>query len=224
VPEESGPVFSGPVVSKRVRGLLRRVFLFLLVCLVLATVAYVFRAPLLTALAKAWIVDDPPAKADAIVVLGGGVDYRPFGAARLYNAGYAPKILIMDVDLSPTERMGIKQPEKSVTRQILIHEGVPDSAIETVGRQVHNTYQESMGVKEWANKSGAKRLLITTEIFHTRRVRWLFRKQFRGTGTEIRTVAVQPWDYQSTNWWSREQGLVAFQNEWLKLPYYWFKY
>jgi uncharacterized SAM-binding protein YcdF (DUF218 family) len=183
-----------------------------------------FRASLLTGIANAWIVNDTPEKADAIVVLGGGVEYRPFAAARLYNEGYAPKILIMDVDLSPTERMGLKQPEKSVTRQILLRNGVPDSGIETVGHAVHNTYQESLGVKEWAKQNGAKQLLIVTEIFHTRRVKWLFRKQFRGTGTGIRSAAVQPWDYQSTNWWQHEQGLIAFQNEWVKLPYYWLKY
>jgi hypothetical protein len=55
-------------------------------------------------------------------------------------------------------------------------------------------------------------------------VRWHFRKRFKGTGTEIRVVAVQPDDYQSTNWWRHEQGLVAFQNEWVKFPYYLLKY
>jgi len=190
----------------------------------LLLVAYVFRAPLLTGVANAWIVNDAPEKADAIVVLGGGVECRPAAAARFYKEGLAPKILIMDVDLSPTEQMGVKQPEKSVTRQILLRSGVPESAIETVGHAVHNTYQESVGVKEWAKQNGAKRLLIATEIFHTRRVSWLFRKQFRGTGTELRVVAVQPWEYQSTNWWQNEHGLIDFQNEWLKLPYYWLKY
>src|ERR1039458_10225457 len=102
--------------------------------------------------------------------------------------------------------MGLKQPEKSVTRQILLRDGVPDSAIEIVGHSVHNTYQESVGVKEWARQNGAKRLLIATEIFHTRRVRWLFRKEFRGTGTEVRITAVQPWEYQASNWWQNEHG------------------
>ena len=175
-------------------------------------------------LANAWIVNDTPAKAGAIVVLGGGIECRPFAAARLYREGYAPKILIMDVDLSPTEQMGLKQPEKSVTRQILVREGVPDSAIEIVGHQVHNTYQESLGVKAWAETNGVSRLLVATEIFHTRRVRWLFRKTFKGTAMKVQIVAVQPREYQATNWWRNEQGLINFQNELVKLPYYWAKY
>jgi uncharacterized SAM-binding protein YcdF (DUF218 family) len=203
---------------------LRRIAWLLAFLCALLLVCYGFRAPLLTGFANAWIVNDAPEKADAIVVLGGGVECRPAAAARLYKEGFAPKILIMDVDLSPIEEMGVKQSEKSVTRLILLREGVPESAIETVGRAVHNTYQESVGVKEWAKQNGAKRLLIATEIFHTRRVRWLFRKQFRGTGTELRVAAVQPWEYRSTNWWQNEHGLIDFQNEWLKLPYYWVKY
>jgi uncharacterized SAM-binding protein YcdF (DUF218 family) len=203
---------------------LRRLAWFLAAACALLLGCYVFRAPLLTGLANAWIVNEAPEKADAIVVLGGGVEYRPFAAARLYKEGLAPKILIMDVDLNSTDKMELTQPERSVTRQILLQSGVPDGAIETVGHAVHSTYQESVGVKEWAKQNGAKRLLIATELFHTRRVRWLFHKQLKDAGIEVRLVAVAPPQYQATNWWQNEHGLIDFQNEWVKLPYYWLKY
>ncbi len=44
--------------------------------------AYRFRAPILTAMANAYIVDQPLEKADAVVALGGGLQYRTFEAAR----------------------------------------------------------------------------------------------------------------------------------------------
>jgi uncharacterized SAM-binding protein YcdF (DUF218 family) len=191
---------------------------------VLAIGLGVFRAPLLTGLANSWIVDDAPEKSDAIVVLGGGVDYRPFAAARLYNDGWAPTVLIMDVGLSPTEEMGLKQPERDVTRQVLLKQGVPEQAIVPVGRSVKNTFEESKAVLAWATEHGAQKLLIATELFHTRRARWVFRKQFRGTHTLVKFAAVAPGDYARTNWWQHEQGLINFQNEWVKLPYYWLKY
>jgi uncharacterized SAM-binding protein YcdF (DUF218 family) len=111
-----------------------------------------------------------------------------------------------------------------LTLKILTHEGVPETAVERVGHAVHNTSEESLAVRDWAKTHGATRLLITTEIFHTRRVKWLFRKRFEATGTDVRLVAAQPVEYATTNWWQVEPGLIAFQNEWMKLPYYWAKY
>jgi uncharacterized SAM-binding protein YcdF (DUF218 family) len=218
------PLSSSDSAVSRPRGWLRLLLALFAAVALLLILAYAFRAPLLSGFARAWIIDEPPAKADAIVVLGGGVEYRPFAAAKLYKAGYAPKVLIMDVNLSWTEQRGLQEPERDVTRKILLHEGVPETAIERVGQAIHNTSGESLAVRDWAGAHHAGRLLVTTEIFHTRRVKWLFRKRFKGTGTDVRVVAVQPWEYQSTNWWKVEQGLLAFQNEWVKLPFYWLKY
>ena len=53
--------------------------------------AWLFRTPILRGAAHAWIVNQPIARADAIVVLGGGLDTRPAEAARLYHLGLAPQ-------------------------------------------------------------------------------------------------------------------------------------
>ena len=44
----------------------------------LFAVGWSLRGQLLHGLANAWIVQDPVSKADAIVVLGGGMQTRPF--------------------------------------------------------------------------------------------------------------------------------------------------
>ncbi len=44
--------------------------------------------------ANLWVVSDPITPADAVVVLGGGVDVRPFAAADLYEKGLINKILV----------------------------------------------------------------------------------------------------------------------------------
>ena len=74
-----------PSAAPRSRKCLRRLLWLLAVCAALAAVAWVYRAPLLIGLGKAWIVDDPLTRADAIVILGGGIETRPFEAARLYR-------------------------------------------------------------------------------------------------------------------------------------------
>ena len=69
---------------------LRRITGCLILGCVLLLVGYVFRAPLLTGLAEAWVVNDPVTNADAIVIPGGGLENRPFAAAKLFRNGIAP--------------------------------------------------------------------------------------------------------------------------------------
>jgi uncharacterized SAM-binding protein YcdF (DUF218 family) len=196
---------------------------FALGCLLLLAL-YVFRGPLCIGLARAWIVNEPIGKADAIVVLGGGLENRPFAAARLFRDRFAPKVLYMDVKASPTSELGITLPEREMNRRVLLSNGVPDTAMEGIGNAVASTYDESLAVRAWIEKTGAKSIIIPTDNFHTRRVRWLFRKQLKSTKAQIRVVAVEPFEYQTTNWWQREQGLIAFQNESIKMAYYRVRY
>jgi uncharacterized SAM-binding protein YcdF (DUF218 family) len=202
-----------------------RVFAWILVfSFLLSAFCFVFRAPLLTAAATAWVVDEPVTKADAIVVLGGGLENRPFAAAKLFHDGLAPKILFMDVKLSPTTELGITLPEAELTRRVLLSNNVPETAIEAIGNGVTSTYDESRAVRAWVEKTGAKSIIISTDPFHTRRARWLFRKELKGTGARICLVAAARREYQASNWWQHEQGLIDFQNEFLKSVYYHCKY
>jgi uncharacterized SAM-binding protein YcdF (DUF218 family) len=201
----------------------RRLVLLLAVLLVLLAAAWLGRAPLLTGFARAWTVDDPLAKADAIVIPGGRPDLRAPDAARLYHQGLAPRVLYMDVKLSPGEEMGIVPSEPEQTRRLLLTNNVPAAAIVCIGRAVSNTYDESLAVRDWMAAHGLHSLIITTDLSHTRRVRWLFRKEL-GPAAQIRVHAVQPREYALTNWWQHEEGLIAFQNEFLKDLYYHAKY
>ena len=203
---------------------LRRLAWVLGFCFLLFAFCFLFRAPLLIGLARAWVVNEPVTKADAIVVLGGGLENRPFAAAKLFREGVAPQVLYMNVQLGPAEELGVVVTECEATRRILLSNGVPDASMTMIGNAVSSTYDESRAVRDWVEKSGAKSVLIATDLFHTRRVRWLFEKQLRGTPTQIHVQSIDPIRYRMTNWWQREEGLIAFQNEMLKLAYYRLKY
>lgn len=183
---------------------------------------FLLRAPLLTCAARAWVVDDAPAQADAIAVLGGGAQFRTFAAARLYHAGVAPQVAFMDVGLSPEERERGRTVarETELLQAVLLHERVPDHRIVLVGRGETSTAEEARALRDWAVKSGVKRLLIPTDYFHTRRVSWYFRRIFAGTGIETRVEAVPVGDYSPDNWWQHEDGVVTFQNEVIKMALY----
>ncbi len=68
-------------------------------------------------------------------------------------------------------------------------------------------------------------LIIPTEIFAARRVRWMFRREFSGTAVRIEVPSFDPpRNYSRANWWKTEFGVVAFQDEVLKYLYYRLKY
>jgi uncharacterized SAM-binding protein YcdF (DUF218 family) len=179
---------------------------------------------LLTGAAQAWVVNEPEAKADVIVVLGGRPDLRPFEAARLYRGGFAPRVLYMNVKLNTLAERGLTLSEGEITRRVLLSNGVPETAMVAVGDGVASTYDESRAVRAWLTTNSAKTILITTDLSHTRRARWIFRKELNGAGVQVHVHAVAPWEYGTTNWWRHEDGVIAFQNELVKFIYYWAKY
>jgi uncharacterized SAM-binding protein YcdF (DUF218 family) len=183
-----------------------------------------FHARLLTGIAEAWVIHDPLSQADAIIVLGGGVQTRPFEAARLFRSGYAPKILVAAPERRPSDNLGITEGDIDLTKQILLTQGVPDSAIITFGNEVSSTYEEALALREWVRQTGAKKMIIVSDPFHTRRVRWLFRKELATTGAQILTGIAAPLKYTMSNWWQTEQGLIEFQNELIKYAYYRVRY
>jgi len=202
--------------------LYKRPVAWLLALCALLFACYVCRAPLLTGLAKAWIVNDQPLKADAIVVLCGGEQYRPFEAARLYREGFASKILVIrvKVKLSPTDRLGVTFPCTELNKQVLLHSGVPESAVVLIGDDVRNTREEALATCEWVRRTGARTVLIPTELFHTRRVAWIFRKILDSSGATFRVIALAPEEYTASNWWQHEESLRGFPRELIKFARY----
>jgi RecA/RadA recombinase len=107
-----------------------------------------------TALLHAWLVGNERVEEcgileiDAIVVLGGGPATRPFVAAKLFNDGYAPRVLVMNNERSPTDELGVTTPDLDLNRRVLRALKVPDSAVVGVGRKVSSTYEEALAVRE----------------------------------------------------------------------------
>ena len=185
---------------------------------------YFFRAPLLAGIGKWWVVDGPVSKADAIMVLGGGFPRRPIEAARLYRVGLAPKVLYSDVNINQFAQSGRDKPEPALTREVLIEQGVPESAVESIGHGVNNTYEESLAVRDWLRQTGARSVILTTDEFHTRRARWVFGKVLGPTGAQLQVKPIVTERFTTTNWWWEKKGVVSFQTEFVKYLYYRIKY
>jgi uncharacterized SAM-binding protein YcdF (DUF218 family) len=162
---------------------------------------------LLCAAADRWIVSDPPGPADAVAIFGGGVADRPFAAAQYYKQSLVTKILVDDPD----------------SKTVLLKIGVPASAIETFGYNLKNTHQEALALRAWAEQTKTHSIIVPTEIFSARRVRWTLHRVL-SPGTSIRVPALVPPDYGRADWWQNDGGMFAFQNELLKYLYYRIRY
>ena len=167
------------------------------------------RETLLRSLTDFWIIADPITRADAVVVLGGGLKYRPPIAADLYKKGLVSKVLVSQV--------------AEANRTALLKLGVPDTAIEMFGTENRTTVEEARALKDWAEHSPASVFIVPSEMFAARRVRWIFRREFDGTAVRIEVPSFEE-DIKRAGWWKTSWGRITFRNEILKYIYYRLKY
>jgi len=196
--------------------------LFLLV--VACAAVWYSRETLLRRLAELWVVSDTVGPADAIVIFGGGLEVRPFAAAAYYQKGLAKKILVSNVRVGKAETVGGMPSHTEWNRRVLLKLGVPEAAIETFGVSLSNSYQEAVALREWAISNHAHSIIVPTEQFPSRRVRWVVRHELAGAGIQVEVPALTGMGYSVSDWWRDEKGVVEFQNEVLKYVYYRFKY
>jgi uncharacterized SAM-binding protein YcdF (DUF218 family) len=119
-------------------------------------------------------------KADAIVVLGGGIGKmdppatevdlsgsadRVLHGARLYRAGKAPLVIASG---GAIPWMGSKRPESTVMTRLLQEWGVPASAI-IVEPESRNTYQNAVNTKKILKVRGIDKVFLVTSAMHMRR-------------------------------------------------------
>jgi uncharacterized SAM-binding protein YcdF (DUF218 family) len=191
------------------------------VLIVLAiAIAWMSRAAILRDVAELWVVSDPLDRADAIVVLGGRIDIRPFAAADLYRREFAPRVLISNLPRDLLQTMHLWPGQTELTRQLLLKLGVPAEAIVEFGDGVTSTYEEARALLDWTRSSGARSVIIPTDLFPTRRVRWTFQHEVASSGLRVIVHAIQPRAYGLDDWWRDERGLIDFQNEVIKFIYY----
>ncbi|HZT88961.1 MAG TPA: YdcF family protein [Stellaceae bacterium] len=203
---------------------LRRAFLALAAVVTLGGAAAWFAHTwLLRTAAELWVVSDPAGPADAAAVLGGGLEDRPFAAAAYYRSGLVKKILVSNAYESLPQQLGLIPSEAQANTAVLVKLGVPADAVATFGSNLRNTHEEVVALREWAERTEAHSLIVPTEIFPARRVKWTFRHIFPAD-FKVRVVAVGPPRYSAEDWWEDDAGLVAFQNEIVKYAYYRLKY
>jgi uncharacterized SAM-binding protein YcdF (DUF218 family) len=205
---------------RRPKSRWRKAAIGLAIVLFAIGLAWQEREPLLQGIGSWWVISDDLAPADAIVVLGGEANVRPFAAAELYRQGYASKILVSNTKLNRAERLGFVPSDTQLNWNVLVKLGVPSSIITTFGDNLSSTYEEAEAVRAWALSSQAMRVIIPTDVFATRRTRWVFDRELSPIGVDVIVRPFPAPSYELAGWWRDRQGLIDFNNEVLKYLYY----
>jgi uncharacterized SAM-binding protein YcdF (DUF218 family) len=173
------------------------------------------------------VVEDPLAKARAIVVLSGSMPLRAVEAAKLYREGYAPEIwLTHSAEPGETlEKMGIPfAGEDHYNQLILTHEGVPPGAIHVLEPPIVNTADEIKVAAAVLARGNSETVIFVTTKAHTRRVRLLWRRLAPGRGRAIVRAASGD-SFDPRHWWRTTSDsldvvreLLGLLNAWAGLP------
>jgi len=156
-----------------------------------------------------------PARADAIVVLGGDDGERSLRALALYRGGYAPTVV-----LTGLERGTAAPPARLTWRaEYFAAQGVPKSALR-FEVQSKNTYEEAINVLALMQKQNWQRVIVVSDPPHMRRLSWSWAHVFKDTGLQYVLVSSDAEWWSPGAWWRDERSGVFVITEYIKLAYY----
>ena len=171
-----------------------------------------------------WLIrEDPLAQADAIVVLSGSMPYRAEGAAQIFRLGNAPEVWVSRPENPAPElrEIGVSfKGEEEYNREVLTHEGVPDSAVKILPRTIVDTEEEIEEVTRQMREEAKRSVIIVTSPQHTRRVHALWKK-LAGKDHRLIVRAAPNDPFDSGHWWRNTRDALSVVREYLGLFNVW---
>jgi uncharacterized SAM-binding protein YcdF (DUF218 family) len=169
-------------------------------------VAAILFAPMaLRAAGRFLIEEQPPERADAIVVLTGSYPDRILEAVALYQEGYATRLILCrepeNAGFRKLTQLGVNVPRLfELNRTVAEQLGVPSAAIAVVDRPAGSTYSEAELVLEYVLQHGYHSILLVTSKYHSRRAARIYRHLAAGRVRVIVRPARDD-DFQPDRWW-----------------------
>jgi uncharacterized SAM-binding protein YcdF (DUF218 family) len=181
---------------------------------------YLARGRLLPAMGRFLDVSEPPRPVDAVLVLEGGANDRPFVAAALVRAGLAGRVLVPTVKRSADNEDDLLPPEHELIRRVLLVRRVPPECIIPLPGECDSTLDEARALARFLDAEPETTVAVVTHGYHTRRARSLFRRVLGGRIARVHFVAAPTEDCSADDWWCSEEGFTAYTAEYFKLVMY----
>jgi uncharacterized SAM-binding protein YcdF (DUF218 family) len=182
--------------------------LFLLLCLGFFALLYGARRPLLRFAGEFWVIDEPAAPSDVLIVLGDdnyGAD-RAFQAAGLYRAGVAPVVVASGRMLRQNVTLA------DVMEHDLESYGVPAPSIVKLSHRAENTREEAVEAVRLIRAKGWKRIIVVTSNYHARRTRFIYGRVLP-SGVSFRVSGARDSQFDPSRWWETRMGQKLFLSE-----------
>lgn len=166
--------------------------------------------PALRILAKSLVYETSVSKADALVVLGGGIGRRVEKAVDLYNKEMAAKVYFTGGKLLDTS-------EAQLMAAYAAARGIPKTN-QIIEQESQSTTDHPKYLKPIFIDNNIQSIIIVTSRFHTKRSFLTFQKVL-GDEYEIMVVAAEDGiDYDA--WWQQHEMIQKIVIEWQKYLWY----
>jgi uncharacterized SAM-binding protein YcdF (DUF218 family) len=146
-----------------------------------------------------WLaVEDPLAKADAIVAISGDTGARADTAITIWKAGWAPLIVFAGAAVDPESVSSAE-----IMRREALRQGVPENA--TLIEPASTTTEEN--ASEVAKLMVERKLhsaILVTSPYHQRRAAIEFSRAFEPNKLVLRNYPARDPDWNAFLWWRRE--------------------
>jgi uncharacterized SAM-binding protein YcdF (DUF218 family) len=188
-------------------GIISRL-LFLLLFAGFILLIYAVRHPLLRFAGQFWVIDEPSASSDALIVLGDD-NYRAdraFHAAELYREGVAPVVVASGRLLRQNVSLA------DVMEHDLQSFGVPATAIVKMSHRAENTREEAGEAARLIHARGWKRVMVVTSNYHARRTRFIYGK-ILPPRVIFRVSGARDSEFDPSRWWETRQSEKLFMTE-----------
>lgn len=185
--------------------------LIVLLCLAaLLFLIYLARHPLMRYLGEYWVIDEPAAHADAILVLSDDNFYgdRATRAAELSRQQVAPVVVASGRKLRPNA--GIAE----LIEHDLIERGVPKEKILRFDNDSNDTIDEAESLEDLAKQKHWSSVIIVTSNYHTRRARYIYDRIFPAQ-TAVSVASARDADFDPERWWQKKKSIKLFAHEFL---------
>ena len=170
-------------------------------------VAYLMAPWILARLGEALVNNQPPQKADAIIVLAGdAVGNRILKGVELVRQSFAPVIYVS----GPEGYYGHSEDQLAI--EFAVKRGHPSQWFVGVPNHAESTLDEARIMLPVLRAKGVRRVLLVTSNFHTARAARIFRRVAQGDAPaiEIVSVAAQDASFAPQGWWNNRRGQKVF--------------